>query len=507
MAARRRGRSAHKTSPSAPDYSYRNIKNTMPRREVFSADQVAHIHATSLRILSELGIRVLLKEGRDLFEAAGARVDEEGMVFLDPAMVEDHIAKAPSSFTMEGREPHRNLHVGGETIQFCAGAGCPNISDHKRGRRPGTLADFVETVKLQHSYDIMCKLVPCIEPQNVPVNLRYLDVMEQQLTLSDKSIFTWARGTRQTEDCFEMIRLAKGMGEDDFTSRAHCFTVINTNSPRQLDRPMTQGIIDFARFGQPSVITPFCLAGAMAPITTAGALTLSHAEALAGITLAQIVRPGTPVVYGAFSSNVDMKSGAPVFGTPEHLKANFGAGQLARHVNLPWRSASGTAANLADGQAAGETLNALWGTVLGGANFVYHAAGWLEGGLVFGYEKFIADVEMLQMVARAMGPVEASDEAIGFENIASVAPGGHFFAAPQTMERYATEFYEPIVHDWSNFGQWTDAGGHANADRAHDVAMKTINEFEAPPFDADRQEALADFCARRRSEGGAPIMD
>ncbi|MEL6783983.1 MAG: trimethylamine methyltransferase family protein [Pseudomonadota bacterium] len=504
MRSSRRGRT--KAVAPAPAHDYRNITNTMPRREVFSADEVAHIHATALRILQELGIKVLLPEGREVFARAGARVEDD-MVFLDAAMVEEHVAKAPAHFTMEGREPNRNLHVGGNTIQFGAGAGCPNISDHKRGRRPGTLADFIETVKLQHSFDIMCKLVPCIEPQDIPVHLRHLDVMEQQLTLSDKSIFMYARGREQTEDSFECIRLAKGLTEDEFANAAHCFTVINTNSPRQLDRPMTQGIIDFARFGQPSVITPFCLAGAMAPITTAGALTLSHAEALAGITLSQIVRPGTPVVYGAFSSNVDMKSGAPVFGTPEHLKANFGAGQLARHVNLPWRSAAGTAANLADSQAAGETMNALWGTILSGANFVYHAAGWLEGGLVFGYEKFIADTEMLQMIARAMGPVDASDDVIGFDNIASVEPGGHFFAAPQTMERYASEFYQPIVHDWSNFGQWTEAGAKPNADRARDVAMQAIKDFEAPPMDHARREALADFCARRRSEGGAPLMD
>jgi trimethylamine--corrinoid protein Co-methyltransferase len=255
------------------------------------------------------------------------------------------------------------------------------------------------------------------------------------------------------------------------------------------------------------VITPFCLLGAMAPITIAGALTLSHAEALAGITLAQIVRPGAPVVYGSFASNVDMKSGAPAFGTPEHIKSNFGAGQLARHIGLPWRSAAGTASNAADVQGDYETQLALWGCVLAGANMIFHACGWLEGGLTHSLEKFITDIEAMQTIAEVMQPVACGPDEIGFDAIAEVEPGGHFFAAAQTMERYRTAFYEPLVSDWSNFGQWTEAGSKTATERAHETWKRKLAEFEPPPIDPSIAEALDELAARRTAEGGASPMD
>lgn len=304
-----------------------------------------------------------------------------------------------------------------------------------------------------------------------------------------------------------MMMIARGIDEDNFRKSAFASTVINTNSPRQIDVPMAQGIIDFARWGQVSIITPFCLSGAMAPITTAGSLTLSHAEAMAGIMLSQVVRPGAPVIYGAFSSNVDMKSGAPVFGTPEHIRTNFGAGQLARRLGLPWRSASGTASNTSDVQGAMETQAGLWGAVLGGANLIFHAAGWLEGGLTFSYEKFITDLEICQTIAETMLPVEATEEAIGYDAIAEVAPGGHFFAAKQTMERYSTQFYEPLISDWSNYGQWSEAGSIRTTERANKMWKETLKNFTPPPMPPERREELDDFVARRTGEGGAPILE
>ncbi|MEO0546862.1 MAG: trimethylamine methyltransferase family protein [Pseudomonadota bacterium] len=486
--------------------AYHNTQNRLPHMHAFSADEVEHVHRTALRILQELGIRVLLPEAREIFARAGARLDDE-MVYLDAAIVEAVVAYAPKAFTLHGRAPHRDRTVDAKTVHFGAGAGCPNITDLERGRRPGSLEAFRETTRLQQSFDIISKLTPSAEPQDIPVNLRHLDTMEIQLTDSDKCPWIYSRGRAQVEDAFRCVAATKGLDEETFHEAAHCFTVINTNSPRQLDIPMSQGIIDFARWGQPSVITPFCLAGAMAPITVAGALALSHAEAMAGIALAQLVRPGAPVIYGAFSSNVDMKSGAPVFGTPEHMKANFGAGQLARHLGIPWRSAAGTAANLADSQAANETQLALWGTLLGGANFIYHAAGWLEGGLTFSMEKFICDLEVLQTVALAMQPVSASDDEIGFDSLAQVQPGGHFFDAPQTMERYKTAFYEPLLSDWSNFGQWTDAGAVPSEARATGIWKQKLAEFEPPPIEPDHKAALQDFIARRKAEGGADLLD
>jgi trimethylamine--corrinoid protein Co-methyltransferase len=490
------------------DVSYHPIRNRLPHPEAFSADQVADIHDTALRVLEELGIRVLHEDGRQSYRAAGAIVDDDSqMVRIGRDLVAEALRTAPREFTMAGRTPARDIPIGGDSLFFTAGAGCPNITDLERGRRPGRLLDFIETIKLQQSFEILPKLAPAIEAQDVPVNLRHLETMRVQLTLSDKPPFVYARGQGQVLDSFAMLRLAHGLDEDAFRARPRTFTVINTNSPRQLDRPMTQGIIDFAEWGQPTVITPFCLLGAMAPITIAGALTLSHAEALAGIVLAQLVRPGVPVVYGSFASNVDMKSGAPAFGTPEHIQTNFGAGQLARLIGLPWRSAAGTASNAPDVQGDYETQLALWGAVLAGANMVFHACGWLEGGLTHSLEKFITDIEAVQTIAEIMRPVACGPDEIGFDTIAEVAPGGHFFAARQTMARYRTAFYQPMVSDWSNFGQWAERGARTATERAHGIWKRKLADFEPPPMDPGIARALDAFVAQRTAEGGAQPLD
>ncbi|MEO1689237.1 MAG: trimethylamine methyltransferase family protein, partial [Pseudomonadota bacterium] len=273
---------------------------------------------------------------------------------------------------------------------------------------------------------------------------------------------------------------------------------------RTIDVPMAQGLLDFARHGQVSIVTPFCLMGAMAPVTVAGALTLSHAEALAAITLTQLAQPGAPVCYGAFASSVDMKSGAPAFGTPEHVKANLGAGQLARLLGLPWRSAAGCAANVNDAQAAHETEMSCWGAVLAGATIILHAAGWIEGGLTVSYEKLITDMEMVQTFAELCTAPPADDADIALEALREVQPGGHFFGASHTMARYQSAFYEPLVADWSNFGAWTEAGGLDATERATAIWKRRLAEAEPLPLDADRLDAMQAFIARRTEEGGAP---
>ena len=507
---RRSGRRARggASRPSARQASYHPIWNTLPRAEVFSADQINNIHETALRVLEELGIRVLHEGGRKILRQAGAQVDDDTqMVRMDRNLVTEMIAKAPSSFTIKGGARHRDVPVGGTSLMFGPGAGCPNITDAERGRRPGALSDFIETTKLQQGFDIIPTLGASIEAQDVPIQFRHLETTRVLMTLSDKVPFIYARGTGQVLDSFHLTRIARGVDEAAFRADPYTTTVINTNSPRQLDVPMTQGIIDFAEWGQVLVITPFCLMGAMAPITIAGALTLSHAEAMAAIALAQIVRPGAPCVYGSFASNVDMKSGAPAFGTPEHIQSNFGAGQLARHLGLPWRSAAGTASNTADAQGAYETQLALWACVLAGANFVFHACGWLEGGLTHGLEKFILDLEPAMALAEIMQPVAAGADEIGFDAIAEVAPGGHFFAATQTMERYETAFYEPLVADWANFGQWTETGAKTATERATEIWKRRLAEFEPPKIDPSVAEELDAFVTRRTKEGGAAPLD
>ncbi|HEY4164814.1 MAG TPA: trimethylamine methyltransferase family protein [Dongiaceae bacterium] len=503
--ARRRGArpGASEAGPSRSE-AYRKLRNPFVPQTVFSQDRIEAIHDTALRVLEELGIKVLLPEARERFAAAGALVDPEtGIVRIGRDIVLESLAVAPRSFLAKAGDSSRDQIMETGTLTFIAGSGTPNVTDIGRGRRAGSFEDYENLIKLAQSFHVLHGLAPHTEPQDIPPHLRHYAMMKSQLTLSDKFPFVYARGTPQVLDSFEMIRLARGLSAAEFESTAYCYTVINTNSPRQLDIPMAQGIIDFAKAGQISIITPFCLAGAMAPITVAGALTLQHAEAMAGITLAQITRKGAPVVYGSFSSNVDMKSGAPAFGTPEHFKATLGSGQLARFLGLPWRGGGGSAANISDAQAANETQMALWGAVLGGATVLIHSAGWLEGGLSFSYEKMITDLEVLQSVAELCVATPADADAIGFDAIAEVNPGGHFFATGQTMARYRNAFYEPLVADLSNFGNWTEAGSKTATERAHGIWQKILKDFKAPMSAAGIAEILDPFIATRTAEGGA----
>ena len=485
---------------------YRSLSNPLLRQPAFSADRIEAIHEAALRTLEELGVRVLDGEARAVFRAGDAEVDEETqMVRLPRALTKALVAKAPSRFMLRGAHPARDVAIGGESCAFVHVGGAPNVADLDRGRRPATFADTSNFIKLVQASDVIPLVQPTPEAQDVPVELRHLAVTEALLTLSDKPLYVYARGRAQTRDGFAMVRMARGLGEAEFAAGVHAYTVINTNSPRQLDVPMARGIIDFARAGQASIITPFTLAGAMAPVTMAGALTLAHAEALFGVALAQLARPGAPVVYGSFTSNVDMKSGSPAFGTPEFVKAAFGAGQLARHVGLPWRGSAGTASNAPDQQGVWETLFSLWGSVLGGANMVIHAAGWLEGGLTASYEKFVMDIEMLETFAEIFQPLGASDDDIGYEALAEVLPGGHFFSAAHTMARYRDAFHAPKIADWRNFGQWSDDGAKTAGERANAAWKEHLRAFTPPEMEAARREALADFVARRAGEGGAPV--
>jgi trimethylamine--corrinoid protein Co-methyltransferase len=461
----------------------------------------------ALRILAELGIRVLLPEARARFAAAGAAVEEEtGIVRLEPGLVEQALGHAPGEIELIARNPERSVAIGGNRIAIIPVGGPPHVTDSDRGKRSGTLADYHDLTKLTQAFDVIHVLGAPVEPQEVPVQFRHYETMLACLTLSDKVPFVYSRGAAQAADCFEMIRLAHGLTPEAFRQAVHCYTVVNTNSPRQLDIPMSRGLIDFAEAGQLAIVTPFTLAGAMAPVTIPGALTQAHAEAMAGMTLSQIVRPGAPVAYGSFTSNVDMRSGAPAFGTPEYVKAAFGAGQLARRLGIPWRSSNANASNVADAQAAYESEMSLWGALMGGCNLLIHGAGWLEGGLSASLEKFILDVEMLQMFAELFQPVPFSHDELAYDDICEVAPGGHFFSAGHTMTRYQTAFYTPLVSDWRNFGQWSEDGSRTATERANTIWKRTLKDFVGPPVDLARQEAMLDFAARRRSEGGAPPM-
>ena len=503
--ARRRDSAEVKPDRAGATTRYRKLFNPFDPVRMFSDDQIEHIHQSALTVLETIGIRMLLPEAREILSAAGADVDASTFtVRIDRNLVEGALARAPSAFVLHAASPERNVDIGGRNVVIGPVAGPPHVTDLERGRRVATLADHQNLVRMSQHYDVIHINAALAEPQDIPTPMRHYATMRAQLTLSDKVPWVFCRGAPQVHDCFAMLQAGLGLTKDEFESQPHCWTVINTNSPFQLDMPMLQGLIDFARAGQLAVVTPFTLAGAMAPITIIGALIQQHAEALAGIVVSQLAKAGAPVCYGCFTSNVDMKSGSPAFGTPEYVKAAWASGQLARRIGLPWRSSSTTASNTPDAQAAYESQMSLWGAFLGGCNILLHGAGWLEGGLSASFEKFVIDIEMLQMFAEIFAPIPASEDDMGMAAMAAVGPGGHYFDAEHTMSRYRTAFYSPLLSDWSNFGRWQELGSLTATERATRIWKSVLEEFEPPSRDIALIEALDDFIARREREGGAP---
>ena len=500
---RRRRMQAQSTSPRKVDYH--NLKNPFPPMNVFSDDEINNMHETALRMLQGMGIKTLLPQAREIFMRGGATAGDDDIIFIGRDMVNAALKTAPKSITCRAGVRAKDITLELGRLLFQPGAGAPHATDLERGRRPGTARDFRELIQLTQHFDVFQMLPPLIEPQDVPTHIRHYFTLQAQLELSTKVPFIFSRGTPQTLQSFELLRDFRGLSDAEFQATSQCYTIINTNSPRTLDIPMAQGLIDFARHRQMSIVTPFTLMGAMAPITVAGAITLSHAEALAAITLTQLTNPGAPVCYGTFTSNVDMKSGSPAFGTPSHFQASLAAGQLARRVGLPWRSAAGSAAPVNDVQAANENQMGLWGCLMAGATVVIHSAGWLEGGLTVSYEKLITDVEVLNMIAELCAGASAGGDEIGYDNaFAHVAPSGHFFATPQTMARYDSEFYPPIVHDYANFGTWSDRGAIDTSHRATQVWKSILSENNRPDLNAPRHATLLENINRMTQAGGAP---
>jgi trimethylamine--corrinoid protein Co-methyltransferase len=436
--------------------------------------------------------------------AAGATVDEaSGNVRLDRGLVERALATAPSSFTLTPRNPARQVRLGGRSLAFGLVAGPPNVHDCERGRRPGNFRDYCDFIRLAQYFNAIHLIGNQVcAPIDLPANSRHLDTYRANLTLSDRAYHCTAIGAGRARDGIEMMAIARGLTLEEMAASPGVITIISVNSPRRFDDAMAEGLIEMATHGQPVVVTPFTLMGAMAPVTLAAALAQQTAEALFGVVLAQLVRPGTPVMYGAFTSNVDMRSGAPAFGTPENAKANVASGQLARRYRLPYRTSNASASNVADAQGAYETQMALWGAVLGHGNLVYHAAGWQEGGLTASFEKLILDVEMLQMMIEFLRPIATDADSLGFEAIAGVATGGHFFGEAHTMARYEHAFYQPLVSNWQNYENWELAGGLDAMRRATLVWKRALEEYEAPALDPAIAEALDAYVARRREAIG-----
>jgi trimethylamine---corrinoid protein Co-methyltransferase len=498
-------RHARRTGGGIPQLPFRTLTNPFRPLEVLSADHVEEIHRTSLRILSEVGIEVLGDRAIDRLAAAGATVDRSNRrVRMDGALVEELITTAPAEFTLHARNPSRNVVLGGRNLVFSSVGGPAFVTDLDRGRRAGTWQDFQDYVALISALNVIHQEAGGpLEPTDLPVETRHLDMYACLATTLDKTWHCLGFGATVVEDALEVVGMARGVPREVLASEPSLITIINTNSPLRLDGPMSDGLIAMAEAGQAVVATPFTLAGAMTPVTLAAAIAQQNAEALFCVALTQIARPGAPVVYGAFTSNVDMRTGSPAFGTPEYVKGAIASGQMARRYGLPWRSSNATASAVVDAQAAYESEMAVWGAVMGGVNLLYQGAGWLEGGLTASYEKLIIDAEILQMMSEVLQPVAVDEASLGLDAIAEVGPGGHFFGAAHTLERFETAFYRPMVSDWRNYETWLDDGAHTATERANRIWKQLLGEFEAPPLDAAAAEAIAAFVARRKREIGA----
>lgn len=481
---------------------WQQLKMPFRPAEVVTDEQVELIHDASMRILEQIGIDVLLSEARDIMLKAGATAKGE-RVYFERELLMQTISTVPEAFTLHARNPAHNLQIGKNFVNFGTVASAPNTNSLDGGRRPGNQQDYQTFLRLMQSLNILhfTSGYP-VEPVDLHPSVRHLHCLADCVTLTDKVFHCYSLGQDRNRDGIEIARIGRGISHEQLKQEPSIFTVINSNSPLKLDEPMLRGIIEMSSMKQPIVLTPFTLSGAMAPVTLAGALAQQNAEALAGIAFSQMVSPGAPAVYGGFTSNVDMKSGAPAFGTPEYVLAAQISGQLARHYKIPFRSSNVCAANAVDAQAGYESTMALWGALTGGTNFVMHGAGWMEGGLSASFEKMMVDADLLQMMAVWMRGVEISEDAFGLDAIRDVGPGGHYFGTAHTMARYKTAFYAPIISDWRNFESWTEAGSPDALQKANAVYKQLLREYEQPALADAQREELEAFVAKRVEQGG-----
>ena len=502
----RAGRDAKSAAIAIEQKDFEQPRHIYAPINAISEDELEAIHNESLTVLEELGIDFINEQAKAILKEAGADVDPNSdRVRFDRELIMESMSTTPSSFVLHSRNPDRNVHVGGDRFIFTAVASAPNAVDAENGRRPGNREDFRNFLRLIQYFNIfhITGGYP-VEPVDLHPSIRHLEALSDMVKLTDKVCHIYSLGKDRNLDGMEILRIATGLSEEEFSKQPVTFSVINSSSPLRLDTPMLQGIIELSSRGQGIILTPFTLAGAMAPVTVAGALVQQNAEALAGLAFTQMVKPGAPVVYGGFTSNVDMRSGAPAFGTPEYMKAALVGGQLARKYDIPYRSSAVCAANTVDAQAAYETVFSAWGAICGGCHILKHAAGWLEGGLSAGFEKFIVDVDLLQMLAEYLTPLEVNKDALAFEAMEAVGPGGHFFGVTHTQSRYKEAFYSPIISDWRNYETWEENGGPIAYEKANRIYKEVLADYRQPEIDPAVEEEIDAFVAKRVEEGGVP---
>ena len=475
--------------------------NRMPRYEILSADALAQLDAGWRRLVTEIGVEFMSDRALDLFRAAGQRV-EDNTVFLDPEFVLEQVAKAPREFDVHARNAERSIHIGGDSMAFGAVYGPPFVREGDV-RRDGTLEDYRNFAKLSQSFSVLDSAGGVVgEPNDTPLDSRHLDMTLSLMTLTDKVFMGNVVSGENARDVIAMSEILFG-GREAIEARPASISLINCNSPLRWDDRMLDALFEYCAAAQPVVLTPFILMGAMSPVTIPAALVQQMAEALSGIALAQLIRPGCPVIFGSFLSNIDMQSGSPTFGTPESGIGLLCTGQIARHFNLPFRSGGGlTSSQVPDAQAGYEALMTLMPTFLAGTNWVMHTAGWLEGGLVAGFEKFVIDCQIVEMLQHEFTPLEIDPGSLAFDAHQEVGHGGHFLGSMHTMERFRTCFYRPFLNSSDNYERWMRNGAQDTATRAAGIWRKRLEEYEEPTLDDGIRSELEAFVTRRRRELG-----
>jgi trimethylamine--corrinoid protein Co-methyltransferase len=477
------------------------FRNTMPRYEILSPGAVEVLDRGWRRIVSEIGVQFAKPEAVELFRKAGQQVAGD-VGRLDPDFVTEQVALAPREFDVQARNPANNVHIGGDHMVFSGVYGSPFVREGDV-RREGTLADFRQLAMLAQSFSQLDSAGGVIcEPNDAPLDSRHLDMIYALATVTDKIYMGNVVSGPNAADTIAMTSILFG-GRERIEQTPATISLINCNSPLRWDDRMLDAQFEYCAANQPVVLTPFLLMGAMSPVTVPAALVQQLAEALSGIALAQLIRPGCPVIFGSFLSNIDMQSGSPSFGTPESGAGLLCTGQLARHFGLPFRTGGGlTSSQTADAQAGYEALMTLLPTFLAGTNFVMHAAGWLEGGLVSSYEKFVVDVELLRMLQSEFTPLEIDEESLAFGAHEEVGHGGHFLGAAHTMERFRECFYRPLLSSTANFERWLRDGGKDASARAGDIWRRTLDDYQQPPLDDAVRAELDEYVTRRRAELG-----